>query len=409
MISCPFSSFRARMILKVFLVLFSLHLTLNCQEVAYTRDKEISDLKLQEARLKQSINLLRQTKKSLKEKRRALEEKSGIGSFLLLLPTQVIYQILNFTDVASLIALEGTAWRFKGFIDNYWKEYTETCLKDPLFSSYEPACKDKGFKHSCLILKTMRRAFHILYQSDTLSAKKILNLAFNISSLTTFNVRTKEEGEAIVRALPFNTSITTFSISCSEFLSNDNAEIFFKALQKNQSIQNLSFSLANISPERMAFFKGFISNTLTLQDISLEGVEDMHAQAFASSLAYNKSLVALRLSNNKIGPTGATAIAEALKYNTTLTTLNLGHNPLQEEGAKAFAGTLLCNATLEYLYLHWTKLNLAAVEALAESLINNYRLKHLDITYNEVGSYYRLFNQIKECTNRNYSASKEKS
>ncbi|AIK96569.1 hypothetical protein [Candidatus Odyssella acanthamoebae] len=422
MISFLFYSLPKQIILKAFLVLFCLRISaINCQEVGFDKGKEVAEIKQQEAHLKQCINLLRQTKRSLKEKRRALEgevlavqpfahsEIMDKGLYLLLLPPETFYHLLSFMNFSSLISLEGTTKQCKNLIDNYWQLYAEAFLKDPLFTPYEPMSKSKGFKQFCIILEKMNVAYHNFYLSDATAARTILDLAFNKSSLTTFKIRTRQNGEAIIQALPFNSSITSLSIESSEFLSDYNAVAFFNALQKNRSIKELSFSLAKIAPEGMIAFKHFISDTVTLQNLSLRGVEDTHAQEFAPSLAYTKSLQDLRLGNNKIGPNGAMAIAQALKHNTTISCVYLGQNPLQGEGAKAFAETLLCNSTLELLYLNWTNLNLEAVEALAEALRSNMRLRTLDITYKEVGHYYPLFNRIKEYTTRNYLASREES
>ncbi len=408
--------------LKVFLILLALQAsTIKCQEIASNKEREIAEIKQQEVHLKQCITLLKQTKKSLKEKRLALKksllplqsllssEIKGNEFDLLLLPTETFYHILSFMDFPSLIALEGTARRFNALIDNYWKLYAENFLRDSLFTPYEPACRSKGFKQFSIILEKNKVPYHKLFPLKPSLANCILDLAFNKSGLTTFNIRTREEGEAIIHALPFNSSITSLSIEVSEFLTDYNAVAFFKALQKNESLKELRFSIAKITSEGITAFKRFINNTVTLENLILTGVEDTHARTFAPSLAYTKSLRSLRLCDNKIGPEGAKAIAQALKYNTTITCVNLGHNPLTGKGAKAFAETLLCNSKLEYLYLHWTSLNLEAVEALAMSLSHNTQLKHLDITYKEVaGGSWRLFNQLKEYTERNYRANREK-
>ncbi len=60
----------------------------------------------------------------------------------------------------------------------------------------------------------------------------------------------------------------------------------------------------------------------------------------ADALKENRSLTALDVGGNNIGPQGAIAIAGALKGNDVLKTLELGYNPIGAEGAQAFGESI---------------------------------------------------------------------
>jgi hypothetical protein len=93
----------------------------------------------------------------------------------------------------------------------------------------------------------------------------------------------------------------------------------------------------------------------------------------------------LDLSNNKIGPEGASALGEALKVNAVVTTLFLSMNSIGDEGAKAMAEVLKINAGLTYLRLDKNDIGVDGAMAIAEALKVNAALTVLALPNNKIG------------------------
>jgi hypothetical protein len=93
----------------------------------------------------------------------------------------------------------------------------------------------------------------------------------------------------------------------------------------------------------------------------------------------------LDLSNNKIGPEGASALGEALKVNAVVTTLFLSMNNIGDEGAKAMAEVLKINAGLTYLRLDKNDIGVDGAMAIAEALKVNAALTVLALPNNKIG------------------------
>eukprot|EP00466_Bigelowiella_natans_P001007 jgi/Bigna1/136087/aug1.32_g10795 len=79
--------------------------------------------------------------------------------------------------------------------------------------------------------------------------------------------------------------------------------------------------------------------------------------SIARGISRNRSLRALDLRNNRIGPGGAEALASMLKANRTLTSLDLRWNQIMDVGARALLEGLARNDTLIAMPLSGNKRN----------------------------------------------------
>ncbi|NWQ89595.1 NLRC3 protein, partial [Burhinus bistriatus] len=114
-------------------------------------------------------------------------------------------------------------------------------------------------------------------------------------------------------------------------------------------------------------------------------ISNKGAKALARSLMVNRSLTALDLRSNSIGPTGAKALADALKKNQVLLSLNLQHNTIKEDGATFLAEALLTNHRLMTLHLQKNTIGAHGARKIAEALKQNCSLRELTLSSNSVG------------------------
>lgn len=89
-----------------------------------------------------------------------------------------------------------------------------------------------------------------------------------------------------------------------------------------------------------------IGDDSQLENLSLRFCElnDINAYGIGSALGttkrWNRKLMNLNMSSNKIGDTGAIHIANGLKTNRALLTLNMANNQIGDKGGAALAGAL---------------------------------------------------------------------
>ena len=107
------------------------------------------------------------------------------------------------------------------------------------------------------------------------------------------------------------------------------------------------------------------------------------AKAMAEVLCYNRTLVAMQLSNADIDAEGAALIARELETsNRSLLQLDLSQNQIQNDGAKAFAKALRVNDILTTLCLAVNEIGEEGSAALADGLSVNYTLCSCDLRGN---------------------------
>jgi Ran GTPase-activating protein (RanGAP) involved in mRNA processing and transport len=114
--------------------------------------------------------------------------------------------------------------------------------------------------------------------------------------------------------------------------------------------------------------------------LSGNGIKDDHAVALGEMLKGNKTLRALDLRRNNIGPTGAAGLALGLRKNTALQKLDLSHNEIQGIGFMTIKDALLENRSLESLGINQVGVKLDTLQSLREVFDKNRSLCDLSFS-----------------------------
>ena len=166
------------------------------------------------------------------------------------------------------------------------------------------------------------------------------------------------------------------------------------------NVRDISTAVINTSTVKMLNME---SNNLTAQKavaisnmmICLEKL-NMHSNRLgdhgaellsAEGITNTKTLRALNISDNKIGPSGTTAIANALRNNTSLEELDISHNKLGDHGAQLLSEGITNTKTLRVLNISGNNIGPSGTTAIANTLTNNTSLEELDINYNKLGDH----------------------
>ena len=151
-----------------------------------------------------------------------------------------------------------------------------------------------------------------------------------------------------------NKTTTVFSIADNCF-GDTNAEILYKALDKNKRLREICLARNRISMSKFLLGSKHIAANLTHLDLTgawywprsaNDRIGVKGAKLIASFLERNPALMELNLFNNDINSSGGKKIASALKHNTNLQHLNLERNKLTNVCVPAFIDGLKNNTTL---------------------------------------------------------------
>jgi Ran GTPase-activating protein (RanGAP) involved in mRNA processing and transport len=116
-------------------------------------------------------------------------------------------------------------------------------------------------------------------------------------------------------------------------------------------------------------------------------IRNAGAAALAHALSRNprSRMTSLNLSDNAIGPAGATALADAMRLNSTIMALDIGRNEIGAIGARSIASALRTNTTLTDLDLRFNTIENRGAENIASALRTNESLRTLRLTGNGIG------------------------
>jgi len=125
-----------------------------------------------------------------------------------------------------------------------------------------------------------------------------------------------------------------------------------------------------------------ITNRIELHNCAIS-IQDV--AMLARGIQGNKTMRALHLSFNGIGPAGAELIAEALMHNRTIQELFLTDNAVGDAGAAALAVTMASHPELSDVKLCGNSIGNQGVQHIANTAIraDNHALKRIDLSYNK--------------------------
>jgi len=160
-----------------------------------------------------------------------------------------------------------------------------------------------------------------------------------------------------------------------------------EVLPRFAAVRTLDLSDNKIGPEGASALGEAlkVNAVMTTLVLNFNRIGDEGAIAIAEALKVNAVVTALSLSDNRIGDEGAIAIAEALKVNAVVTTLILWQNSIGDEGAKAIAEALKVNAVVTTLGLYNNNIGPEGAIAIAEALKVNAVVTALGLGGNNIG------------------------
>jgi len=215
--------------------------------------------------------------------------------------------------------------------------------------------------------------------TDVLSS--ILEGCSNLKSLVLDRNDIKIEGAVSLVAdfIASNTSLTVLSLA-NNTMGDANAELLYKAMRNNTSLQELSLGQNRITLPKLLFESKRACEHLTHLDLSARKYGYPYSnkekirttpsvKLIASYLTRNPALIELNLSGNSITSSAVRALTSSLANNISLQHLNLSRNSLTDKCIPSFDVALKKNTTLLSLDLSDNKIKVTGRKELIQSII----------------------------------------
>lgn len=189
--------------------------------------------------------------------------------------------------------------------------------------------------------------------------------------------------------LPFllaNTAFSQLQLACNLNLAG--AQAIATALRQNSTLVELDLEGTNIGSDGIRHIADALKSNTALTHLSLGGnsIEDSGAEEIAMALNVNKTIAHLDLESNSIGASGARAIAEAVKRSTTLQELLLEANKIGPVGASHIAVAMKHSSTLKRIHMGWNGIGSSVMMTITDALLHNEALTALDVGGSSLGS-----------------------
>ena len=209
--------------------------------------------------------------------------------------------------------------------------------------------------------------------------------------------------EEIVNVMNDNMTVQSLNLSGNHFNDND-AEKIAKMLLNNTVLEELDLSHNNISIKgaiaiseslkynttlqylKMPWNNQFIDTCYSALDLSQKGMKIVDIQIMAKVLFNNKTVVELKLSQNKISDDCALCISECIQNNKTLTKLDLSMNKISDLGLKRIVPALYVNQSLQKFDVSHNNISDDGAAAISQYLENNDTLQELSMSYNKISN-----------------------
>uniref|UniRef100_A0A663LQ90 NLR family CARD domain containing 3 n=1 Tax=Athene cunicularia TaxID=194338 RepID=A0A663LQ90_ATHCN len=168
-------------------------------------------------------------------------------------------------------------------------------------------------------------------------------------------------------------------------ISNKGTKALARSLMVNRSLMALDLRSNSIGPTgAKALWLLCTAWLLSSGSLQHNNIKEDGATFLAEALLTNHRLTTLHLQKNAIGAHGARKIAEALKQNCTLKELTLSSNSVGDNGSVALAEALKVNHSLQNLDLQSNSISSAGVTALTAALCSNKGLINLNLRENSI-------------------------
>ena len=210
-----------------------------------------------------------------------------------------------------------------------------------------------------------------------------------IHSLRAFNLESQGDGDetasiaTLVQALKTFPHLDTVFLDRSK-LSSADTQTVVRILRGLRNVHGLNLVESTVDTRHLCqglpHMTGLTELVLSDNDLGPEG-----ATQLTPALQQMRRLRRLNLSDNHLGPEGATHLAPALQQMTQLTALNLAGNDFDTEGAANLAPALQQMTQLTALNLSWNDFDPESARHLAPALQQMTQLTALSLAGNDFG------------------------
>jgi Ran GTPase-activating protein (RanGAP) involved in mRNA processing and transport len=184
-------------------------------------------------------------------------------------------------------------------------------------------------------------------------------------------------------------AITGFDAAKAKGFEKRHCLMLMQALKECRGLKLLNFDDTKMCSEgaAAAALVAKVSPHLEVASLNNCSVSDAGAMFWGLALATGcPNLVALDLTNCKIGKNGAVALAIGVSKHQNLKVLNLSKNLIDREGCRRLGEALLVNPILEELNLTSCSIGSRGASSLAAFIINpNCKLRTLVLSNNDIG------------------------
>jgi ubiquitin len=199
-----------------------------------------------------------------------------------------------------------------------------------------------------------------------------------LQSLSFYNTNVDDAGAALLSgALERNTTLLSLSFYRGSG-SDANIASLSGALERNTTLQSLDFFLyTNIDDAGAASLSGALERNTTLQTLKLGGCR---AASSFNFLERNTTLLSLSFYRGSDSDANVASLSGALERNKTLQSLSFCNTNIGDAGAALLSGVLERNTTLHTLDLSNTNVGDAGAASLSGVLERNTTLHTLDLS-----------------------------
>ena len=186
-------------------------------------------------------------------------------------------------------------------------------------------------------------------------------------------------------------SATLKEISTLKILDLDNnnvpddaADQLAAVVCNNKNLEKIFLMNNNLKLGAMKIFWALSKiTTLTVLNLSKNGMTEMVACSLAAAIESNRSLTTIKLSSNKLQTQGIITISQSLRKLSSLEVLHIDDNQINKAATNDIASVILSNTCLRELYLNDNDLQDGIIE-IADALKHNSALQKLVLNDNNM-------------------------
>jgi Ran GTPase-activating protein (RanGAP) involved in mRNA processing and transport len=226
--------------------------------------------------------------------------------------------------------------------------------------------------------EALNRLFEVLSRSDGNRTLKVLNLSLNPIT----NV------ECVANAFAQNIALEDLDLSNCRHVEENQWDKLFDGLAANSNLLRLKLSNAKLTSSNAIKLAATLekkNHSLQVLELRQNGFKDDGGKSLVKMLEFNRGLIHLDLSYNKLTAASFESFPKSMAKNQMLSILTVERNDLDSLGAAYIAQGLAVNSTLCTLKMAHCIIHDSGLKAIVESLsLNGGGLKDLGIGFNGI-------------------------